>query len=455
MGSTGSEETADKTIKTLEGLLKGKADAYEIFFSVDDGIGIEALEGTVDALKVRSNMGVGIRTLTGGRQGFGFSSVLTSEAMSDLASRTLNGSVEAAEDKDLVLPDPGSPLADGNDLETFDQTYSTTTEEEKISCALRIEECARGTDQRIKRVRKASYNESLLSVRIVNSKGVDITHSSTYFSGSVTAVAEDQGGAEIGWEMGMGHRREHVDPVSIGEGAARNALRVLGGRRIKTLRCPAVFENIVAMELLEALSSSFLGDNVHKGKSMLIGKVGEKVASASLNIVDDGVMPGGWSTSLFDGEGVPRRTTPLLTEGVLRGYLYDSYWAGRAGVGSTGNASRSRFKSMPAVGTSNLYIEKGEKDLDGLIREAEKGLFITELLGVHTINSVSGDFSVGAAGLYIEGGELKYPVRGMAISGNLLDLFHKVVACGNDLRFLGSIGAPSILVSELEASGTT
>jgi PmbA protein len=140
--------------------------------------------------------------------------------------------------------------------------------------------------------------------------------------------------------------------------------------------------------------------------------------------------------------------------GVCEGYLYDSYWAKRDGVTSTGNGARSRYKSMPGVGVTNLYIEKGEKTLDELIGEVSDGLFITELMGVHTVNTVSGDFSVGASGLRIEGGKPCYPVRGMAISGNLMDLFSKVESCGSDLRFIGSIGAPSILFSELEASGS-
>jgi PmbA protein len=469
VGSEKSEKTAAKTIETLRGLLNGKADSYEIFFSRDEGIGVESLDGTVDALKVRSNMGVGLRTISGGRQGFGFSSVLTKEALEGLATSTLSASVEAAVDNDLVLPAAGAPIGDEDRLDTFDEGFSSATEDEKISCAIAIEECARGADDRIKRVRKASYSESVLSTRMVNSLGVDVTHSSTFFSGSVTAVAEEAGGgqggeggkggkggggAEIGWEVGMGHRRRLIDPAEIGRGAAKNALRMLGARRIKTVKCPAVIENVVAMELLEALAPSFLADNVHKGKSMLLGKVGQVVASPALNIIDDGLKPGGWATALFDGEGVPRRTTRLLAEGVCQGFLYDSYWAKRAGVVSTGNASRSRYKSMPAIGITNLYIEEGEKTPAELLKEAGTGLFITELLGVHTINSVSGDFSVGAAGLWFEGGEQLYPVRGMAISGNLLELFKKVEACGNDLRFIGSIGAPSFLVSELEASGT-
>jgi PmbA protein len=439
-------------IDTLKGLLEGRADSYEIFFSRDDGISIEAQDGAVDALKVRSSMGVGLRAILNGRQGFGFSSVLEEDALRDMVEKTLEGSTATAEDAFLGFPTPQAQPEEAIGLS--DDSFADCSEEEMIERALKIEESAKAEDPRIARVRKASYQESKLSVRVVNSNGIDIKQSATFFSGSVSAVAEDKGEAEMGWEVGLAHKRSMIDPEKIGRAAAERALRMLGARSPVTVKCPAVMENAVVMELLEALSSSFLADNVHKGKSMLAGKIGKKIAAGPLNIIDDGLLPGGWSTALFDGEGVPRRRNPLVIGGVCEGYLYDTYWAKRDSVASTGNGARSRYKSMPAVGVTNLYIEKGERTLDELIGEVSDGLFITELLGVHTINTVSGDFSVGASGLRIEGGKQGYPVRGMAISGNLMDLFSKVESCGSDLRFIGSIGAPSILFSELEASGS-
>lgn len=449
-GAAGSGPAVD----TLKRLLKGKADSFEIFFSHEEGFGVEARGGEIDSLKVRSNTGAGLRTISNKKLGFGFSSVLTEEALEGLVGSALSGSLEASPDEYLVFP-PESALAAGEEgLGIFDGSFKEVAEEEKIKTALMIEKSAMGFDARVKRVRKASYSETLHTSRIVNSNGVDITHRATFYSASVTAVAEENGESQMGWEIGMGHNRASIDPEEIGRGAGKNACRSLGARSIKTVRCPAVIENTVACELLEALAGSFLGDNVQKGKSMLIGKAGKDVASSLLNIWDDGVLRGGWATSSFDGEGAPREKTPLLRKGVLTGYLYDTYWGARAGKRSTGNASRSNFKGLPGIGISNLYIEKGEKPLEGLLREIESGLFITELLGVHTINTVNGDFSLGAAGFMVEGGKAAYPVRGMAVSGNLLELFIKVGGLGADIRFIGSIGAPSLLITELEASGT-
>lgn len=450
------EEAARRTIETLEGLLKGKADAWEIFYSLDTGVGVEARDGQVDALKARTNSGVGLRTLKGGRQGFGFSSVIGKDALAELADKTLAGSIEAAADEFLAFPESedGSLSAPSQDLGVFDARWGEGSQEERLRCALEIEKSARAFDKRINRVRKASYQESMCYSRVANSSGADAAASATFYSGSVTAVAEQDGESQMGWDMGMGHVREDVRPAEIGKRAAETAVRLLGGRKIKTVKCPAVFENTVSCELVEALATSLLGDNVLKGKSMLIGKVGRKVASSALNLWDDGLLPRGWATSAVDGEGVARHTTPLLEEGVLCGYLYDSYWARRAGEKSTGNAARSNYKSLPSVGISNLYIGKGTQTLEGLFAQMSNGLFITELLGVHTINSVTGDYSLGAAGFRVEGGKIAYPVRGMAVSGNLLETLARAEGCGDDLRFIGSIGAPSLLINEIEASGS-
>ena len=456
-------KTADKdngaaasgpAVDTLKRLLKGKADSFEIFFSHDEGFGVEAKSGAIDSLKVRSSTGVGLRTISDKRLGFGFSSVLTKEALEGLVATTLAASIEAARDDCHAFPSEPPEAAGGEVAGIFDRSFGEVSEEEKIRTAIEIEKSAMGFDPRIKRVRKASYSETLHTSRIVNSNGVDVGHRATFYSASVTAVAEENGASEMGWEIGMGHRRASIDPEAIGMGAAKNACRSLGASPIKTVRCPAVFENMVACELLEALAGSFLGDNVQKGKSMLAGKTGKDVASGLLNIWDDGLLAGGWASSRYDGEAGARRKTRLVERGVLTGYLYDSYWAARAGAVSTGNAARSGFKGLPGTGISNLYIEKGDKSLEGLLREAGEGLFITELLGVHTINTVNGDFSLGAAGFLVEGGKAERPVRGMAISGNLLELFLKVGGIGADIRFIGSIGAPSLLITELEASGT-
>ncbi|MEK6758380.1 MAG: TldD/PmbA family protein [Deltaproteobacteria bacterium] len=449
------ENAADAAVvDTLMSLLDGRVEAFEIYLSREKGMSLEAKEGSIDAMKVRSSAGVGLRVLYGMRQGFGFSSVLSSGALTDLVGNAVTGASRSAEDKFLGFAAPTASSSATDELGIFDEAFAGVDEKEKIDTAIEIEKSALAYDKRVKRVRKASYSESVVSSRIVNSNGVDLTEAATYYSASVTAVAEEGADSQMGWEMALGHTRMAIDPEFVGSSAGRNAVRMLNARKLATMKSPALIENTVACELLESLAGSFLGDNVEKGKSMLIGKAGNQVASRALNIIDDGLMYAGWSTSVFDGEGMARQRTELLTNGVCNGFLYDGYWARRAGRASTGSAARSGYKGSPGVGISNLYIDKGDKDPSTLMRLMKNGVFITELLGVHTINTVSGDFSLGAAGFMVENGAIAYPIRGLAISGNLLDLFSKVDSCGSDLRFIGSIGAPCLLISEIEASGT-
>lgn len=444
----------EAVIGALAGILKQKAIAsYEIFYSRDTGFGVEAQKGGIDSVKARSSEGIGLRVISNGSQGFGFSSVLDKGALSDLVEKTIAASRHTAKDEFLLFALPGKPNCDENALGIFDKSIGKTTEEEKIQCALTLEASAMSASAKIKRVRKASYSESTHFSRLVNSSGVDASHWATFFSGSVTAVAEEGGDSQMGWEVGMGHERKAVDPVSIGKGSADNALRMLGARTMKTVKCPAVIENTVVCELLGPLVSSFLADNVHKGKSMLAVKLGKAVVSKAISLYDDGILKHGWASSVYDGEGAPCQKTPLIVSGVAESFLYDTYWALKNNVKSTGSSVRSGFKGAPALGISNVYIEKGKKSLKALLKELGRGLFITDVLGVHTVNSVSGEFSLGAAGLWVEGGTASYPVRGLAVSGNLLGLFSKVNEAGADMRFIGSIGAPSVLVGELEASG--
>jgi len=448
------ESQSSRVVETVKSLLKGRAGLYEVFFLSDKGISAESQGMSVDALKVRFNAGAGLRVISNGRPGFAFTNLLNEDSVGAMVDTALSGSVETAADGYLGFPSPSEPFCKG-DLEIFDISYGSTSEEEKIARAVEIERGARETSGKITRVRKASYQESERTTRVVNSEGVDVTRRATFFSGHVTAIAEEGGEAQMGWEIGLGHKRGALEPYAIGRAAALDALDKLGAREIKTVKCPAVIKNTVVCEFLESLVGSFLADNVCKGKSMLKDRVGELVVSDCLNIYDDGALKGGWASGAFDGEGAPSSRTSIIENGVLGGFLYDSYWAKRLGVRSTGNASRSGYKDLPSVGISNLYMEKAGKgpSLTGLLKRMQRGLFITEVMGVHTINPVTGDFSLGASGRWVEDGGLSYPVKGAAVSGNLLDLFSNVEDTGDDMRFIGAIGAPSIYVNEIEASG--
>ncbi|HHU33232.1 MAG TPA: TldD/PmbA family protein, partial [Clostridia bacterium] len=191
-----------------------------------------------------------------------------------------------------------------------------------------------------------------------------------------------------------------------------------------------------------------------KGKSVFSGKVGKKVSSTAITIIDDGALPGAILSSPFDGEGVRTQETILIEEGILQGFLHNSYTAAKEGVSSTGNGIRGSFKGTPEVGTTNFYIKPGSITQEELIKDISKGLYVTEVMGIHTANPISGDFSVGAAGLLIENGVLTTPVRGIAIAGNIIELLESVDLAANDLTFFVGRGSPTLRIAKMTISGS-
>jgi len=228
---------------------------------------------------------------------------------------------------------------------------------------------------------------------------------------------------------------------------------MLGSRQISTRTCPAVLENRVVGELLDVWSSSFLGDNIHKGKSFLQDKIDQKIASEKITLIDDGLYTRGLGSAWFDDEGTPQKSTVLVKNGILLAYLFDRYWSKKAGSQSTGNSVRERTLSPPSPGPSNLFIRSGTLSFDQLLVSMNKGLLVTDLMGVHMSDPISGDFSLGASGMWVEKGRPVCPVKGVTVSGSIHSLFAAVADLGDDLRFFSRLGAPSALVKEIIVSG--
>ena len=439
--------------ETVERLLKGvRIDGWEIMVSQSRDLTIEAKGGKLDAFRCAEPFGVAVRLLCGQGLGFSFSTTLDPEAL----SRMVEGALVAAR---MQTPDPGhslpSPHARYPELPgLYDPELSSISEDLKIARALDLERLVLGRDPRLKRVRKCSYGESVYGTLIRNSHGLSAGYRGSYVSCSVSAVAEGDGDSQIGWDFGFSNSFSGIDPERIADGASRKATALLGARTIPTMRCQVVLDNHVATDLLEVLAPSFLGENVQKGKSLFGAKLGERVFSDLVTVRDLGLLPGGMGSAPCDGEGVPQQDTTLVTGGVLEAFLFDCYWGKRMGGASTGNAVRGGVKGVPRMGVHNLCIEPGEADLETLVAGVRRGVLITDVMGVHTANPISGDFSVGASGFYLEGGAVLHPVKGIALAGNLLELFKGVDMVGSDLRFFGSVGSPALRIGELDVSGS-
>jgi PmbA protein len=240
-------------------------------------------------------------------------------------------------------------------------------------------------------------------------------------------------------------------PEKVGKIAAERTLRRLGARKAKTAQVPIIFDPMVSTSILEHIFEGVNGDSVYRGASFLAGKLGQKIAGDNVNIIDDGTIVGGFGTSPFDGEGVPTRRTVVIENGVLKSYFLNTYTAKKLGLQTTGNASRG-LAGTPGIGPGNYFLQPGAKTPKELIAGIKEGLYVTEFLG-QGVNLVTGDYSRGASGMWISGGEFAYPVEEITVAGNLKELFFNISEIANDLEFRGSVAAPTIRVDGLTVGG--
>jgi PmbA protein len=448
-------------------ILRGKSiDGYEIYLVESSHFEAESKEGKVDTLQASRPWGMAVRILNRGRTGFSFTTFLSgtsSENMKEGLERVIGDAIASA---DVTSPDPCFDFAPAlreqpRAMGICDETLIQVPEKRKIENAREMEEAARSVDTgRIKKVRNASYQEAVASTILVNSNGLRFSYDVTFASVSVLAVAEESGESEIGWEFDFNHFIDKIDVKKVGREAGRKALERLGGRQISSGTYPVLLDNHIGGEFLSLLAHSFLSEQVQKGKSALREKKGTSFFSPLISIVDNGLLTEGSAASPIDGEGMPTQRTVLVLKGEVKGYLYDRFWANRekmrsrtSEVWSTGNSQRLTIKAPPGLGTSNFFIEPGTTSRASLIKSLERGVLIEEVMGLHTVDPISGDFSLGCSGQWIEKGERAHPVKSIAIAGNLYQLFKKVAEVGNDIRFFGKIGSPSLLIDHLELSG--
>ncbi len=454
--------------QALSILRKKPIDDYEVYLLQSSHFEVESKEGKIETLQTSQYSGMGFRILHRQRMGFSYAtfsdaSCSAGQNLSEALLRAIDDAVGSAE---ATSPDPcfgfvSSLKPPPSPLPIFDETLRNISEKAKIEKAKSLETSARSVDaEKIKKVRKASYEEVLSKTTLANSNGFQFSYDHSLVSASVTAVAEGSGDSEVGWDFDFSHFFNDLNVQEVGRSAGKKALERLGGKRIPTGVYPVLLGNRVASEFLSLVAHSFLADQVQKGKSPLKEKRGERFFSPLLTIVDDGLYSKGMSTAPIDGEGGRCQRTPLVVQGVVNGYLYDTYWANRENqsssgsrVGSTGNSRRHGIKSPPGVGISNFFIEPGGLDLPMLMENLFQGVVVEEVMGLHTVDPISGDFSLGCSGDWVERGEKVHPVKSVAVAGNLFELFRQVTGVGADIRFLGAVGSPSLLIKELLISG--
>jgi PmbA protein len=406
----------------------------------------------IENLKQAGSRGAGIRVLIGRNTGSSRTSDLTKEGIEAMVRSAVDLAKVTTEDPHAGLPDPEELGSFAGDLALYSDDIAALDTDWKIQQALRAEEVALAADPRIQNSEGASFDSYLGARAFANSRGFAGHYRMSSCSLGVVPVAKQNGSMERDyWQTSSRAASRLESAEEVGRRAAERALRRLNPRKIETQKAPIVFEPRTAKSLLGELSDAVNGGAIYRHASFLDGKIGEKIASDLVTIVDDSTMPGLFGSAPFDDEGVPSRRTVVVERGVLRSYLLNTYCARKLGLKTTGSASRG-LSGNAGVGCGNFFLEAGAATEESIIAGIRRGLYVTQLMGA-TANSVTGDYSSGVSGLWIENGELAYPVAEITIAGNLKQMLLDVTQVGSNLEFRSSLASPTIVIQEMTISG--
>jgi PmbA protein len=415
---------------------------------------VRVYDGEVESLSDAGGRGIGVRAFAGTRAGYAYGTDLSEKGIAEIAAAAREAAEVADEDEYAGLPgDAGT--SDVNGLAS--PGFADWSTERVVELALEVDRAARAPEG-VTQVENSVYSDSRGSVALANSRGFAASYSATQAWAYSSAFAGEGADRMTGLGVGMARDPGRLDPEAIGTEAAERALALVGARQPESRRCPVVLDAFVAASFIGFIGSMMSADAVQRGRSLFAGREGDDVADPALRLADDGTDPEGPSSAPFDGEGTPTSHTGLLEGGRLLSFLYDCRTARKDGRATTGNASRGSYRAPPSVGTTNLVIEPGDRDLAGLVAQAGDGLYVTEVAGLHSgVNPVSGTFSVGASGRLIENGELGTPVRELTIASDLVSMLKAVRSVGSEARWVpfgGSVKAPPLLVAEMAVSGS-
>jgi PmbA protein len=440
----------------LEGLLRqararGAVDA-DAFLVVEEFQSVQVRLGQVESLKHARENRASLRIFTGTGYASATSSDLSPAALGRLVDETARLARVTHRDEHAGLPPAEALAREVPDLDIFDPAGHTLPVETKIEWARRAEAAALEADPRVKNSEGAEFYDRQADVYYAASGGFAGTFRVSSFAVSATPVAVDDGHMERDYWYTSGRKLAALaSPEEVGREAARRACRRLGASQAPTAEVPVVFEAEAAASLVRTLAVAASGPSLYRGTSFLVGQMGQSIAAPGVTIVDDPLIRGGHASRPFDGEGLPSRRTVLVDRGVLASYLLDTYSARRLGLGATGHASREGGGGV-TVGYTNLYLAAGPHDPAAIVRSVDRGLYVTEMIGFG-VNFVTGDYSRGAVGFWIEGGELTHPVEEITIAGNLRSMLRDVEMVGRDLQFRDQTAAPTLKIARMTVAG--
>lgn len=433
--------------------MKAGASAADVVVREGDEFTVTLRMKEVESLKEAASKALGLRMFRGTRSASSYSQDFSPAALERLVERTLAMASATSEDPAAGLPDAASLGRYEGNLALFSSDVERLPADERLSWARRAEEAALSADPRIKNSEGSTFEASTGTKVYANSLGFLGSYASSYCALSVVPVAMNGGNAmqRDYWYTAARRLGALESPESVGRKAAERALRKLGGRKVSTCAVPVVFDAETARSLAGHVFEAVRGDAIYRNASFLAGKLGQQIAGGNITVMDDGLRPGGFGTRPFDDEGVPASTTAVIEKGILKSYLLNTYTARKLNLKTTGNAMRG-ISGPPAIGPKNLYLEPGPHAPREIIRSVKNGFYVTELIGFG-VNIVTGDYSRGAAGMWIENGELAYPVEEVTIAGRFPEMLNHIAMVGSDLEFRGAVASPTVLVEGLTVAG--
>jgi PmbA protein len=409
--------------------------------------------GEVETLKESGSRAIGLRTFLGQRTASTYSSDFSEDGIQRLISAAIELARVTSEDAYAGIPEPDQLGSLQGDLQLYYEDVYSLPPEERIDYARRAERAALEADPRMKNSDGGSFDAAIGHKVLANSHGFLGEFRRSYCSVAAAPIAQDENGnmQRDSWYALARTLAKLESPEGVGREAARRTLRRLGSRKIASTKVPIVLDPMVAGSMLDNIFDAVNGEAIYRQSSFLMGKLGQKVAAGNITVVDDGTIPGGFGSEPFDGEGVPTRRTVVIENGVFKSYLLNTYTAKKLGLKSTGNASRG-LAGTPGIGSGNFYLQKGEHTPQQIIGGIKQGLYVFQFLGFG-VNIVTGDFSRGVSGLWIENGELTYPVEEVTVAGNLKDMLNNISEIGNDLEFRGSTASPTLRIDGMMVAG--
>ena len=434
----------DKIISSISDLLSGYQ--WEIYISSIQTLKSISSNLSIESLTKSKETGVGVRIKKGEKIGFFYVSNPTEEKINKALQKAIQ-SLEISEDDPYIQ---FSTLTDNPvNLKIYDKySAENLTDIEKSQIALEFEDKIRSKDSRITNIRNCSFIEKISEYTLINSNGVEISEKSTNYTIMAAAIARGKKDSQIAWGFKSSRFLADLDINKTSEEIVHNAVSLLGAKPISSQVIPALFPPYAFTQILEAFFPVFSGESLITEKTYLKDKLQEQIAPDFLTLIDSGLLNRKTGSRKYDDEGTPTQNTEIIKNGVFQTFLHSIYTANKTLSSSTGNGFRSSFKDTPSVQPSNFYIENGNQP----VKPEGKYFKVIEMMGLHTANPVTGDFSVGATGLLIQNG-YEYPVSGITISGNFFELLRDIVQIGNDLKFYGRFGSPSVFVSRINIGG--